>query len=279
MGSDRLTNTQRPRRLNNQVAVITGAGTGIGAGIATELAREGASVVINYPNERGRSSAQEVCDSIVTAGGLAGIFGADITKEEEVTALFEHAVKEYGRVDILVNNAGIQMDAAFTEMTLAQWQTVLDVNLTGQFLCSREAIRHFLRQGIYASRSCAAGKIICISSVHQTIAWAQHANYAASKGGVMMMMESIAQEFAPQKIRVNSIAPGAIRTGINKHAWATPDAEQILLRLIPYGRVGDPVDIGKAAAWLASDESDYVTGTTLFVDGGMTLYPGFSTNG
>ena len=193
--------------------------------------------------------------------------------------MFNQTLETFGTLDILVNNSGLQKDSPFTEMTLDQWNAVISVNLTGQFLCAREAAKIFLKQGIRPGISSAAGKIICMSSVHQVIAWAGHVNYATSKGGINMMMQSIAQELAPQKIRVNRIAPGAIKTPINKAAWDTPEAEAKLLKLIPYGRVGGPDDIAKAAAWLASDESDYVTGTTLFVDGGMTLYPGFSTGG
>jgi glucose 1-dehydrogenase len=193
--------------------------------------------------------------------------------------MFAHAIKEFGTVDILVNNAGLQRDAKFQSMTLAEWNTVLSINLTGQFLCAREAVREFVRRGIVASVSCAAGKIICMSSVHQQIPWAGHANYATSKGGIKMMMESLAQEVAPLRIRVNGIAPGAIRTPINTSAWQTPAAYKDLMTLVPYGRIGEPEDIARAAVWLASDHSDYVVGTTLFVDGGMTLYPGFATGG
>jgi glucose 1-dehydrogenase len=164
-------------------------------------------------------------------------------------------------------------------MTLAQWNFVIGVNLTGQFLCAREAIKEFLRRGIVPEKSKAAGKIICISSVHEVIPWGGHANYAASKGGIMLMMKSIAQEFAPKKIRINSICPGAIQTPINKSAWDAPQALQSLLTLIPYQRIGQPEDIGNTAVWLASDDADYITGASIFVDGGMTLYPGFSTNG
>ena len=184
-----------------------------------------------------------------------------------------------GTVDILINNAGLQRDAPFPEMTFENWSTVINVNLTGQFLCARTAVREFLRRGVVPTVSSSAGKIICMSSVHEVIPWAGHVNYAASKGGIMLMMKSIAQELAPQKIRVNSIAPGAIKTPINRSAWETPEAEKKLLTLIPEGRVGLPEDIARAAVWLASDASDYVVGTTLFVDGGMTLYPGFATGG
>jgi glucose 1-dehydrogenase len=164
-------------------------------------------------------------------------------------------------------------------MTLDQWNYVLGVNLTGQFLCAREAIKEFIRRGVQPERSKAAGKIICMSSVHEVIPWAGHANYAASKGGVMLMMKTIAQEFAPKMVRINSIAPGAIQTPINKDAWDTAEHLQSLLKLIPQKRIGKVEDIGNAAVWLASDDADYVNGTTLFVDGGMTLYPGFEDNG
>ena len=193
--------------------------------------------------------------------------------------MFQEMYKAFGTIDILVNNAGLQKDSPFESMSLADWQLVINVNLTGQFLCAREAVREFLRRGIVPQRSRAAGKIICMSSVHEVIPWGGHVNYASSKGGIMMLMKSMAQELAPKKIRVNSIGPGAIQTPINKSAWSTPEALNSLLTLIPYNRIGEPEDIGNLAAWLASDESDYITGTTIFCDGGMTLYPGFSTNG
>src|SRR6202163_1057388 len=204
---------------------------------------------------------------------------ADVSSEDQVAAMFARMMREFGTIDILVANAGLQRDSAFHEMTLEQWNTVLSVNLTGQFLCAREAAREFLRRGVVPSVSCAAGKIICMSSVHQQIPWAGHANYATSKGGIKLLMESLAQELAPHRIRVNAIAPGAIRTPINTSAWNTPEALKTLLTLIPYGRIGEPEDIARAAVWLASDQSDYVVGTTLFVDGGMTLYPGFAAGG
>jgi glucose 1-dehydrogenase len=164
-------------------------------------------------------------------------------------------------------------------MTLAQWNTVIGVNLTGQFLCAREAIREFKRRGVVKEVSAAAGKIICMSSVHEVIPWAGHANYAASKGGVMLLMKSIAQEVAPHRIRVNSICPGAIRTPINTAAWDTPAAYEELMKLVPYKRIGEPEDIGQVAAFLASDLADYINGASIFVDGGMTLYPGFAAGG
>lgn len=265
-------------KLEGQVAIITGASSGIGAGVAKEMAKEGAIVVINYPVPAARVMAETVMNEITAAGGRAIIYQADVSKEDEVMSMFGYTVQEFGTVDILVNNAGLQKDAPFTEMTLDKWNFVLGVNLTGQFLCAREAIKEFLRRGVNG-KSKSAGKIICMSSVHEVIPWAGHANYAASKGGVMLMMKTIAQEFAPKKIRINSIAPGAIATPINHDAWDTAEHLQQLLKLIPQKRVGQPEDIGKAAVWLASDDADYVNGTTLFVDGGMTLYPGFEDNG
>ena len=204
---------------------------------------------------------------------------ADVSKEDEVQAMFRKMFDAYGTIHILVNNAGLQRDARFVDMTLHDWEFVLSVNLTGQFLCAREAAREFLRRGLVPEVSCAAGKILCMSSVHEIIPWAGHVNYAASKGGVMLLMKSLAQELAPHRIRINSICPGAIRTPINVSAWSTPEALSQLLTLIPYGRIGEPGDIGRAAVWLASDASDYVNGTSLYIDGGMTLFPGFSTNG
>jgi glucose 1-dehydrogenase len=263
--------------LKGQVAVVTGAGSGIGAAVAVALAEAGATVVVNHPNVP--APAEAVVAQIKSSGGAAVAAAADVSKEDEVIAMFRDIVSRFGTVDILVANAGLQRDAAFTKMTLADWQFVLSVNLTGQFLCAREAAREFMRRGLDPSRSVATGKIICMSSVHQVIPWGGHCNYATSKGGIKLFMESIAQELAPHKIRVNAIGPGAIKTAINRAAWETPAAEAALRTLIPYDRVGVPEDIAKAAVWLASDESDYVTGATLFVDGGMTLYPGFSTGG
>jgi glucose 1-dehydrogenase len=263
--------------LAGQAALVTGGSSGIGAGVVEAYAAAGAMVAINY-NSRG-DEAEAAARRIEDAGGRAFAVKADVAEEAAVEAMVAEAVERFGRLDILVANAGFQRDAAFADTTLADWRRVIDVNLTGQFLCCRAAVRRFLAQGERPELSRARGKIICISSVHEVIPWAGHVNYAASKGGVMLMMKSLAQEVAPHRIRVNSIAPGAIRTPINRPAWETEEALRKLLALIPYGRIGEPEDVAKAAVWLASDESDYVTGTSLFVDGGMTLYPGFEDNG
>jgi glucose 1-dehydrogenase len=267
-----------PRQLlRGQKALVTGANSGIGKATAIALGKAGADVVVNYVV--GDDSAEAVVAEIKRAGVKAYAHRADVSNEDQVREMFGKMVAELGTIDILVNNAGRQKDARFTDMTLADWNAVISVNLTGQFLCAREAVREFLRRGVVPSVSAAAGKIICMSSVHERIPWAGHANYAASKGGIMMLMKSIAQEFAPHRVRINSIAPGAIRTPINTEAWNTPEAYRSLMTLVPYGRIGEPEDIARTAVWLASDESDYLVGATLFVDGGMTLYPGFTENG
>ena len=263
--------------LTGQRALVTGASSGIGKAVAIALGQAGADVVVNYVS--GPQAAEEVAEEIRASGSRAYTHRTDVSNEDQVRGMFQKMFDELGTIDILVNNAGIQKDSSFDQMTLADWQLVLDVNLTGQFLCAREAVREFKRRGIVKEISAAAGKIISISSVHEVIPWAGHVNYAASKGGVMMMTKSIALEVAPYRIRVNSIGPGAIKTPINVEAWETPEALHELYKLIPYKRIGLPEDIGRAAVWLASDLSDYVHGITLFVDGGMTLYPGFETGG
>ena len=265
------------RPLAGQTAVVTGAASGIGAGVARALAAAGAAVAVNYV--AGAEQAEAVVEDIRDAGGTAMAVRADVSREADVEAMFHSTLEAFDGLDILVSNAGIQKDAAITEMTLAQWNAVIGVNLTGTFLCARAAARAMIRQGIRTDRSRAAGKIICISSVHEVIPWAGHVNYAASKGGMKLFMQSLAQELAPHRIRVNSVAPGAIQTPINRPAWETPEALASLLTFIPYGRIGQPADIGNVVTWLASDAADYVHGQTIFVDGGMTLYPEFARGG
>jgi glucose 1-dehydrogenase len=263
--------------LKGQKALVTGANSGIGEAVALALGEAGADVVVNY--FAGDEAAEGVASKIQSFGSKSYIHKANVADEKDVLGLFDKMKKEWGTIDILVNNAGIQRDAPIDTMTLQQWSDVITTNLTSQFLCAREAIKEFKRRGVQKDVSCSAGKIICMSSVHQVIPWAGHVNYAASKGGIHLLMMSLAQEVAAHRIRVNAIAPGAIRTHINQAAWDTPEALQGLLTLIPYKRIGEPGDIGKCAAWLASDHADYITGTTIFVDGGMTLFPGFATGG
>ncbi|MBS1620926.1 MAG: SDR family oxidoreductase [Bacteroidetes bacterium] len=265
------------KKLLNQTAIVTGANSGIGEGVAIALGKAGANVVVNYVVDP--EAANAVVEKIKSFGSRALAIQADVSKEDQVIKMFQQTIQQFRTVDILVNNAGLQRDSKFHEMTLAQWQFVIDVNLTGQFLCAREAVKEFLRRGIVPERSVACGKIICMSSVHQVIPWAGHANYASSKGGIKMLMETIAQEYGKQKIRVNSICPGAIKTPINTKAWDTPEAYNSLMELIPENRIGVPEDIGKLAVFLASDDSDYISGASIFIDGGMTLFPGFATGG
>ncbi len=265
------------RLVAGQKALVTGANSGIGRATAIALGRAGADVVVNYV--AGEDEAEQVVAEIKGFGVRAYAHQADVSDEAQVVGMVARMVEEFDTIDILVANAGLQRDAPSVEMTLAQWQKVIDVNLTGQFLCAREAVKEFVRRGVVPEVSRSAGKIVCMSSVHQIVPWAGHVNYASSKGGVGMMMETLAQELAPQGIRVNAVAPGAIRTPINRSAWDTPEAESDLLRLIPYRRVGEPEDIANAVVVVASDLLDYVVGATLYVDGGMTLFPGFATGG
>ena len=275
--ADRLPDAPYHPVLTGQPAIVTGANSGIGKAVALGLARAGADVAVNYVTHP--ETADEVAHQIEALGRRAITIKADVSKEDEVEAMYAEAIRHFGTLHISVSNAGLQRDAKLDEMTLEEWNTVIGINLTGQFLCARAATREFKRRGVVASVSKAAGKIICMSSVHQIIPWAGHANYAASKGGIHMLMQSVAQEMAPFFIRVNAIGPGAIRTPINTAAWNTPEAYASLMTLVPYKRIGEPDDIAQAAVWLASDAADYVTGTTMFVDGGMTLYPGFATGG
>jgi glucose 1-dehydrogenase len=266
------------RPLAGQKALVTGASSGIGRAIALALGAAGADVAVNYAGSE--AAAENVAAAIRANSGVQAItVQADVAREDQVEALFERAIAEFGTIDILVNNAGLQQDAPIEAMTLEQWNRVIGVNLTGQFLCARAAVREFKRRGPRSEISRALGKIVCISSVHEVIPWAGHVNYAASKGGVMLMMKTLAQELASDRIRVVGVAPGAVRTPINTAAWSMPEAYADLLKLIPYKRIGEPEDIAQAVVWLASDAADYVTGTTLFVDGGMTLYPGFEAGG
>lgn len=268
---------QSPVVLAGQAALVTGANSGIGKAVALGLGASGADVVVNYVTNP--ESAEEVAHRIEASGRRALAIKADVSREEDVQAMFAKAINHFGTLHICVNNAGLQRDAPLLDMTLKQWNEVISVNLTGQFLCAREAVREFKTRGVVREVSAAAGKLVFMSSVHQEIPWAGHVNYAASKGGVMQLMRSIAQEVAPLAIRANAIAPGAIRTPINKSAWETPAAYKELMTLVPYKRIGEPEDIAQAVAWLVSDAADYVTGATFFVDGGMTLFPGFTTGG
>jgi glucose 1-dehydrogenase len=263
--------------LAGQKALVTGASSGIGRAVAIALAEAGADVAINFlePSE----AANEVVSAIHQIGTKAMAIRADVSREDQVQVMFKQAVEELGTIDIVVNNAGIQNDAPIDRMTLEQWDSVIGTNLTGQFLCAREAIREFKRRGIVEAVSASAGKIIFMSSVHEVIPWAGRVNYAASKGGIMLLMKSIAQEVASLKIRANSICPGAIRTPLNRSAWEEREAYNELMTLIPYKRIGEPDEIGRLAVFLASDYADYITGASIFVDGGMTLYPGFETGG
>jgi len=259
--------------LTGQAAIVTGASSGLGRASALLFAQAGAKVAVNYNSNK--DAADDVVDRIVAGGGTAFAIGADTSDEDAVIGMFDETVARFGGVDVVFANAGMQKDAAYADLSLDDWKRVIDVNLTGQFLMSREAVRRFRAQGDRGFGR-AIGKILFMSSVHETIPWAGDANYAASKGGSGMLMRTLAQEVAEDRIRVNALAPGAIRTDIN--ADATEDADK-LLELIPYGRIGDVDDVARAALFLVSDAADYIVGSTLTIDGGMSLYPGFRNNG
>ncbi len=265
------------QRLKGQKALITGASSGIGQAIAIGMAKEGAAVGINYASSS--DGAKETLKQVEAQGGEGIIIQADVSDPDSVQQMFDQFLERFATIDILVANAGIQKDAPFLKMSYDDWQKVISINLGGQFLCAQLAAREFVRQGVVEGRSKAAGKIICMSSVHDAIPWAGHINYASAKGGAIMLMKTMAQELAAHKIRVNGLSPGAIKTRINEEVWKDEEQKKELMKLIPYQRLGEPEDIADAAVWLASDESDYVHGHTLYVDGGMMLYPGFMGNG
>jgi glucose 1-dehydrogenase len=260
-----------------QTVLVTGASSGIGQGIAIAFGQQGANVIVNYHSDE--EGANHSLEMIKKGGGTGYIYKADVSKEDEVIRMFNRAIEEYETIDVLVNNAGIQKDNSFAEMTLDEWNKVINTNLTGHFLCARQAIQHFQTKEQVGPEDKAIGNIIFISSVHDIIPWAGHVNYASSKGGILMLLKSLALEVASKKIRVNGISPGAIATDINDDVWKDEEKKKELLKLIPYKRIGQPEDVAKVAVWLASRESDYITGTTIYVDGGMTLYPGFVDNG
>ncbi len=264
------------KRLQGQTAIVTGASSGLGQGIAIEMGKEGANVCINYYSDE--EGADVTLKAIEKAGGQGFTIQADVSDPDDVEKMFQETIDTFGTVDILMNNAGIQKDAPFLEMSHEDWQRVVDVNLSGQFYCAQAAAKEFVRRGM-TDYSKALGKIICMSSVHDIIPWAGHINYATAKGGLLMFMKTLAQELGAQKIRVNGISPGAIKTDINEDVWGNDATMKELLTLIPYQRIGETEDVGKLAVWLASDESDYVHGQTIYIDGGMTLYPGFVGNG
>ncbi|WP_102961143.1 SDR family oxidoreductase [Mangrovicella endophytica] len=261
--------------LAGQSAIVTGASSGIGAATALELARAGADVAVNFHGSE--DAAEDVAARIRALGRNAVTVKANVSVEHDVVSLFDTAEAALGPIDIVVSNAGLQKDAAIADMTIEDWNAVIALNLTGGFLVGREAVRRFRKKGMRPNVSRALGKLIFDSSVHQRIPWAFHANYAASKGGLHLLMQSLAQEVACERIRVNAVAPGAIATKIN--AEERDDNEEGMLKLIPYGRIGEAADIGRAVAWIASDAADYMVGETLFIDGGMSLYPEFRGNG
>jgi glucose 1-dehydrogenase len=258
------------KRLQNRKALVTGANSGIGRAIAIRLAQEGASVAINYVKDS--DAADEVVSQINNSEGKAIAIKADISSEEQVDSMFDQAAKEFGGLDILVNNAGMESYHPFLEMPLDAWRKVIDIDLTGAFLCAQRAARIIVNSG-------AGGSIVNITSVHQVIPWGGYSHYCAAKAALEMLTKTVAQELAEKNVRINSVAPGAIATPINQNVWGDPEGLKDLLTKIPANRLGKPEEIASAVVFLCSDEASYVNGTTLFVDGGMTLYSSFSHGG
>jgi glucose 1-dehydrogenase len=255
------------RLLEGRRALVTGADSGIGQGIAFELAAQGAAVAINHVGEP--DAADAMVEQITAAGGRGVAVAMDVSVEADVARGFAAAHEAFGGLDLLVNNAGVEKPFALVDMPLEEWQRVIDINLTGAFLCSREAARMMIADA-------ARGAIVNITSVHEQIPWERFSHYCASKGGEKLFAQSIARELAPHGIRVVNVAPGAIATPINAGVLADPKQRQAVVDEIPYGRWGEVSDVARAVAWIASDQADYVVGSTLFVDGGMTLYPKFT---
>ncbi|MBM7704680.1 glucose-1-dehydrogenase [Metabacillus iocasae] len=252
--------------LKEKVAIVTGSASGIGESVAVRFGQEKMKVVVNYRSKQ--EDASKVVKKIQEHGGEAIAIQADISKEEDVKRLVEAAHTSFGTLDVMVNNAGIQSEVSSHEMSLDEWNKVISVNLSGTFLCCREAISYMLKHGV-------KGSIINMSSVHDIIPWPHFVHYASSKGGIKMMTETLALEYAPKGIRVNAIGPGAINTPINAEKFSDPGVKAGVEKLIPMGYIAEAEEIASVAAWLASNESKYVTGITLYADGGMTLYPSF----
>ena len=252
-------------RLENKVAVVTGSSSGIGEAIALAFADEGAAVVVNY--SRHEDAAQKVLDKIENAGGKGLVVGADVSDPKEVEAMVQQATDAFGRLDIMVNNAGMEHKMPFLETPFEVWQETIAVNLTGAWLGCQAAAKRMVAQGD-------PGRIINVSSVHEDLAMPTNSPYCATKGGVRMLMRTLAVELAPHNITVNNIAPGAIETPMDAPLEQDPAVMKELLSEIPLGRMGKPEEVANMAIFLASDDSSYVTGSTLFVDGGMIRQAG-----
>ncbi|WP_273852076.1 glucose-1-dehydrogenase [Guptibacillus spartinae] len=254
------------KELKGKVAIVTGAASGLGKAVATRFGAEGMKVVVNYLSKE--DEATNVVEEIKRSGGEAISVQADVSKEADVEKLIKAAHENFGTLNVMMNNAGIQKEIPSHKMTLDDWNNVISVNLSGTFLGSTKAINYMLEHQI-------KGSIINMSSVHEVVPWPHFVHYASSKGGMKMLTQTLALEYAPHGIRVNNIGPGAINTPINAEKFSDPKTKEDVLSMIPMKEIGEPAQIASIAAFLASDEASYVTGITLFADGGMKLYPAF----
>ncbi|WP_413628282.1 glucose 1-dehydrogenase [Fructilactobacillus vespulae] len=252
--------------LEGKTAVITGGNSGIGAAIAERLGKEHMNIVINY--RKNLDSAKTTAEIVKQNGGKVIIKQGDISQDGIADELIDAAVKEFGEMDIFFNNAGMETQKPTHEVSLDEWNRVISVNLNGTFLGTKAAINYWIKNN-------KQGNVINTSSVHQQIPWPTFASYAASKGGIKLFTETTAMEYAKKNIRINQICPGAINTPINAEKFSDPAAYAETASMVPMGRIGKPEEVSAGAAWLASDESSYVTGQSLFIDGGMVLYPAF----
>ncbi|MBF7024693.1 glucose 1-dehydrogenase [Staphylococcus kloosii] len=254
--------------LENKVVVITGAGSGLGKAFSEEFGKLKAKVVMNYLSEKHLDDVNETIKLIEDAGGQAIKVQGDVSVEDDVNNLVATAVKEFGTLDVMINNAGFEKPIPTHEMSVSEWQKVIDINLTGAFMGAKAAVNQFLKED-------KKGVILNTSSVHDTIPWPNYVNYAASKGGLKLMMETMSMEYAQYGIRINNISPGAIVTEHTREKFSDPTTRAETLEMIPAKEIGEAHQVANVALFLASDFSDYIHGTTIYVDGGMTNYPAF----
>nr|WP_263314973.1 glucose 1-dehydrogenase [Mammaliicoccus sp. Marseille-Q6498] len=252
--------------LKDKVVIITGGNSGIGKSTSERFGREESKVVINYLDHA--EDAEAIVKTIKESGGDAIAVQGDVSKEEDIKNLIQKAHEKFGRIDVMINNAGFEKPIPTHEMSLEEWSKVIDINLTGAFLGSREAVKYYLEHDI-------KGQIINTASVHDVIPWPNYVNYAASKGGLKLMMETMSMEYGKNGIRINNVSPGAVVTEHTREKFSDPATRKETLEMIPLNEIGEADQVANINAFLASEQAHYIHGTTIYVDGGMTNYPAF----